>query len=263
MQLAANSVPDFPMSCVLRPPALLLLSHSAAVALILLTRLLLGALLVLYCNCCQTYNYRVSQFAPRDDRSLTTLTRPASREVDAAKSLSLPPLLPSVFGPVVVVTSCGHKCFNSILSGLSKSSSRSSRFCCVGVCPYTNPRTQCHKGLLSQTLSRSRYECTVFVFRRAQRTWSLPSRPVFRLCAVDHHHVSARRLPFGALCPTRIHVHFHGHAVAFPSPLRPAPSPVPSSTCMSSSTFFSILVLGSPSSCISPSRHVARPTCPG
>ena len=63
-----------PLSCVLPPAAaaLLLLFHSAAAALILLTCLLLGALLALHCNCCQTYHYRMSDFAHEHASSIST-----------------------------------------------------------------------------------------------------------------------------------------------------------------------------------------------
>ena len=173
IEIASSSPPTtspLPLSWVLPP--------SAATALILLTRLLLGTPLALYCNCSLTYNYQVSDFKHGHASSVSMALRfPSAYHRDfpfvtwSAKCCF--PGTRLICTPPHVVTSCSRKYFNSVRLSLSKSSSRSNRFGCVGVRPHTNPRTQfqvCHHRLHSETFSRLRHASVVFGFSRAQRT---------------------------------------------------------------------------------------------
>ena len=126
LKIASSSAPTtspLPLSCALPP--------TAATTLLPLFHLLIFPCfwvhsLALHCDCCLTYNNRVSGFAHQHASCISisfqlpsacrtprrmfssrkTLARPASCENDAAGTLPLLPLLPSVFGPFVEDTNC-------------------------------------------------------------------------------------------------------------------------------------------------------------
>ena len=110
------------------------------------------------------------------------------------------------------------------MSGLRNSSSRSIRFGCVAVCPYTNPRTQsqvcCHQRLHSETLSRSLNDPTVLSAREA--------------CVLDRSPSSCLRssTSFRALVPSpdpRAHPRSYRRVSTPASPT--SLSPLPSHIC--------------------------------
>ena len=102
-EIASSSSPatsPLPLSWVLPP--------CAATALILLTRLLLGTPLALYCNCSLTYNYQVSDFKHGQASRVSIALQFPSAYHRGFPGTHL------IYTPPHVVTSCSRKYFNSV-----------------------------------------------------------------------------------------------------------------------------------------------------
>ena len=189
---------------------------SAASALILLTRLLLG-----------TPHKQLSGVRLRTRVHLQYFSSaPVSQRSPRRRPLHVPPrakLMPR--GPSDTIPPPSNP-LNVAL--LVPASSSLFPIDCDGVRPQSNPRTQSqvyHHRLHSETIRCSRDQsprgirlppCSVHVKPAFSR-----ARPVFHHCPGGHHHASTRLLPSGHFCPIRMRVHIYSLSVVFPRPHHP------------------------------------------